>query len=186
MTDKVAEKALLLRLKNGDEDAFREIFAPLREPLIHVLRHILSSSQDAEDICQDTLAQLWERREEIDPDKNINAFTFLIAKRIAYKHIRKMQHTDDLDDTSYANPHLANSPEEIFRGKEMQVLLKYAIETLSPRTSEIYGLHYYEGLSYEQIAERLDINTDNVKAKIHQARAKIREIITSIILLLSV
>jgi RNA polymerase sigma-70 factor (ECF subfamily) len=185
MTDKSAERVLLLRLKNGDEDAFMEIFAPLRYPLVRVIYKIIGSLQEAEDICQDTLAQLWERREEIDPDKNINAFTFLIAKRIAYKHIRKMQHTDDFEEVAYADSDLDFSPEEILREKEMQVLLRYAIEQLSPRTREIYELYYSEGLSYAQIAERLDINTDNVKAKIYQARTKIKDILMSIMLFLA-
>jgi RNA polymerase sigma-70 factor (ECF subfamily) len=184
--DKDRERNLLLRLKNGDEDAFIEIFARLREPLMRVLHKIISSSQDAEDICQDTLAQLWQQREEIDPDKNINALTFTIAKRLAYKYIRKIRHTVDLDERPYTDSYLDFSPEEILRDKEMQVLLRYAIETLSPRTREIYDLYYTEGLSYEQIAERLDINTANVKAKIYQARTKIKDIILSIMLFLAV
>jgi RNA polymerase sigma-70 factor (ECF subfamily) len=77
------------------------------------------------------------------------------------------------------------SPEEIMRTKEMEALVKYAIERLSPRTREIYDLHFTEGLSYEQIAEKLDINTDNVKAKIHQARTRIKEILSTVIVLLS-
>jgi RNA polymerase sigma-70 factor (ECF subfamily) len=173
-------------LKRGDEEAFREIFAPLREPLMRVLYNILGNSQDAEDISQDTLAQLWLQREEIDPDKNINALTFLIARRIAYKRIRKMHQIDHIEDAVQSVFNLDFSPEEVLREKEMQVLLRYAIEKLSPRTREIYDLHYTEGLSYEQIAERLDISTDNVKAKIHQARTKIKDIILSIILLLSI
>jgi RNA polymerase sigma-70 factor (ECF subfamily) len=152
---------------------------------MRVIHNIVGSPDEADDICQDTFAVLWEQRGSIDVNKNINAFVFLIAKRITYKHLRKSRCADDLCDIPDDDAHLDCSPEEIMRTKEMEFLVRHAIDSLSPRTREIYDLHYTEGLTYAQIAERLDINAANVKAKIHQARAKMRDILASLIAFLS-
>jgi RNA polymerase sigma-70 factor (ECF subfamily) len=186
MIEPVTDKeAIVSRLKSGDEDAFREIFTPLRDPLIRAIHKIVNSWDDAEDICQDTFAVLWEQREEIDPNKNINAFIFIIARRITYKYLRKIHYADDLSDIHNAYTYLDSSPDEIMQAKEDEFLVKYVIDRLSPRTREIYDFHYTEGLSYEQIADRLDINTANVKAQIHQARAKIKDILAAVLLFMS-
>lgn len=181
----IADKSLPYRLKAGDEDAFNIVYTRFREPLIRFLHKIIGSWEDAEDICQEAFAVLWQKRDTIDPDKRINTFIFLIAKQVTWKYIRKNRHADDLHADTVPEGNLDLSPEEIVQSQEMELLVRYAIDKLSPRTEEIFDLHFTEGLSYQEIADRLDITTDNVKAKIHAARKKIREIITACILLLT-
>lgn len=180
----VADKSLLLRLKLGDEDAFRQIFTRWREPLVWFVYHIIGSWEDAEDICQDTFAILWQKCDTIDPEKRINTFIFLIAKQVTLKYIRKNKHTDDFHVDTEPDGNSDPSPEEIMQSQEMELLIKCALCKLPPRTAEIFDLYFTEGLSYEQIADRLDINTANVKAKIHQARTKIKDILAAVMVLL--
>lgn len=184
LDSRITDRQFLSRCKEGDEDAFNMVYNLLREPLVRFIYKIIRSRNDAEDICQDTFAALWRQHDTIDPDKKLNGLIFLIARRITCKYIRKIQHLEDLDADAEPDYDLSLSPEEIILSQEMEMMVRYAIDKLSPQTGRIYNLHLTEGLSYQEIADRLDINTDNVKAKIHLARAKIREIIMSAILLL--
>lgn len=183
---RIADKQLLSRFKSGDEDAFNMVYTRFREPLVQFLYKIIGSRDDAEDICQDTFATLWQKHDTIDPDKRINTFIFLIAKQLTWKYIDRNRHADDLHAGTVPESNLDLSPEEIVQSQEMDMLVRYAIDKLPPRTAEIFNLHCMEGLSYSEIAGQLNINTDNVKAKIHLARAKIREIIMTAMLFLTV
>ncbi len=185
MIDRVTDKEILSRLKAGDDKAFEQIFARWREPVLRFIDDIVNSPYDAEDICQETFVALWEKRETIDTSKNISTFIFLIAKQKIWKFFRKDRHTDDLYDATELDRNLDLSPEDILQEEEMRLLVDYAVNCLSPRTREIFNLHFTEGLSYEQIAERLDINTANVKVHIHQARTRIKDILLAIMIFLS-
>lgn len=184
MTNHSTDRALLSRLKSGDQAAFKQIFTRWREPLLQFIYNIIGSRQDAEDICQEAFTTLWLKHDIIDPEKKINTFLFLIAKQITWKYIRKNQHEDDIHDLPEADHDPDLSPEEILQSKELALLVEYATGKLPPRTREIFNLHYIKELSYEQIAEQLNTNTANIKAQIYQARTKIRDIIAAATLLL--
>lgn len=179
----IEDRRLLSLFRSGDEDAFRTLFTRWRGPLVWFVYNIIGSWDDAEDICQDTFATLWQKRGTIDIDKKINTFIFLIAKQLTWKHIRKNRLVGDVHTDAMPDHNLDLSPEEIIQSQEVEMLVRYAIDRLPPRTREIFDIYFTEGLSYEEIAHRLDINTDNVKAKIHLARTKIRDMITATIVL---
>ncbi len=185
MIDQVVDKALLSRLKSGDEDAFREIFTKFRDPLIRFINNILGSWHDAEDICQETFAALWQQRETIDTSKNISTFIFLIAKRKTWKFIRDHSNREGRQADSTAEEESDISPEDVIRLKELRLLVDYAVDKLPARTREIYRMYYYDGLSNEQISERLGINSVNISSQLYQARKKIKEIISIMIALLT-
>lgn len=175
---------LLSKLKEGDEDAFRHIFTRWEKPLFNFIRKIVGSEQDAEDICQETFARLWLTHSSIAPNKNIRTYIYLIAKQITWKHFRENKRRESfLADPGFDSDD-SLSPEVIAQLKETELLAEYAISKLPARTREIYRLHYTENLSYEEIAARLNINPGNVKTQIYQARKKIREIISVVVVAL--
>ncbi len=166
---------LLARLKAGHEDAFRQFVTPLREPLLRFIRKNVGSWQDAEDICQETFVALWQQRETIDTSKNISAFVFLIAKRKSCKFIQERNRRESFRAGVAIKEGSDVSPEDVVHFKELLLLVDYAIEQLPDRTRQIYRMYFYDGMSHEQISERLNISTINISSQLYQARKKIRE-----------
>lgn len=171
-----------MKLKTGNELAFREIFTQWERPLFYYLCRITGSQQDAEDICQETFAALWLHRDSVDPAKNIKTYIFLIARQITWKHFRANKRRQGFISDFGANGSSDSvSPESIIQAQEIELLTELAINKLPRRTREMYNLYYKENLSYEQIARMLDTNAVNVKSQIYQARQKIREVITTLV-----
>ncbi len=173
---------VLSKLKSGDEDAFKYIFLRLKTPLFHFITKMIGSGQDAEDICQETFATLWLKREKVDEEKNIKTFIFGIAKRIVWNYMREHRRKEIVWAETGLDTDEGLSPDQIIQLRETELLTEYAISKLPARTRQIYELHLHENLSNEQIAGRLGISTENVRANIYQARKRIREIITLLIM----
>lgn len=177
------DKALLVKLKGGDEEAFMQIFCRWERPLLNFLTKLIGSATDAEDVSQETFATLWGKRESIDPAKNIKTYIFLIAKQITWKHLRKDKYKNDFISNTFHSEDTGLSADDIIIAKELELLVEYSLNRMPARMREVYKLYYNEHLSYEQIADRLDTTTGNVRKQIFQARQSLKEIIKMAVLL---
>jgi RNA polymerase sigma-70 factor (ECF subfamily) len=177
---------LLQRLREGDQDAFRQIFTRWEKPLFHFVANITGSASHAEDICQETFCTLWLKRESIDRTKNIKTYIFLIAKQRAWKLLRsRKRHGQTLPIEHWdSDADAAFSPDNIIQLRETELLAQYAISKLPQRTREIYEMHLVDDLSYDEIATILGTNPLNVKTQIYKARRRMREIIAMAIVVL--
>ena len=87
---KLNESKLLIRLQQGDEDAFAELFYAFYDKLFGFLLGITHSKTKAEDITQEVFIKIWQNRSTITDVENINALLFKIAQNQAIDQLRKL------------------------------------------------------------------------------------------------
>ena len=147
------EKEILLRLIQGDEQAFEKIYRLYSNRLYGKLLKLLKSVPQTEEILQDVFLKVWEYRASIDPEKSFRAFLFKIAENKAYDFFRKAalhkEFETELIALSTSNYTML---EELIGDEEKSVLLEKAINNLPPQRQQVFRLCKLERKSYNEVS----------------------------------
>ncbi len=158
------EPDICQRLSAGDERAFREVFDRFHRKIYQFAFNFLKDKEQSEEIVQDTFLNFWLYRHRLDPDKPIAPLLFTIARRTLVDTWRKVASSEKFREHIYQFMEFtSNETEESVLAGDLERLTKDALSKLSAQQQEIFTLSRYEGLSYEEIAERLHISKDTVK-----------------------
>ncbi|MDP3914061.1 MAG: RNA polymerase sigma-70 factor [Bacteroidota bacterium] len=164
------EKELVKKLKEGDSFAFEVLFYKYRNKVKGFAIRIVPPQIDPEEIVQEVFVRVWLKKEAVDPEKDFQSYLFSIAKHLVLDHLksavnRKLYFVgdhfqQDLPAVEGLESSLVEHAEE-----KLQQLIKEIPE----RRREIFLLSRFEGLSYKQIAERLNISENTVDSQIRNA-----------------
>ena len=157
--------------------SFRNDVLPLKNELFRLALRITLNRVEAEDVVQETMIKVWNRRDRWEELESIEAFCLTICRNIAIDKIRKMENqnqslTDEHDapDQSYAS-----NPEEQAMQQDRIQLVRRLIDNLPEKQRSVMQLRDIEGKSYKEIAQVLDISEEQVKINIFRARQTIRQ-----------
>lgn len=167
--------ALITAIRDGNEEAFASFYAGYADSLVHFLAKILRSEEDAKDVAQETFVQLWEGRDNLNPLRNMNSYVFTIARNAAFKTMRskKRDMEETLETPSYVEE-FAGSADENIISQETILLIEAIIAMMPPQRRKIFEMSRIEGLTYNEIAERLHISSSTVRTHIELAKDEIR------------
>jgi len=175
---------LFYLLTTGDKDSFGEELAPIRGRIVLLAQQRLQRD-DVEDVVQQTLCTLWEKRSQVRDSEHLLPFLFQILRnKIGDAYRRKKLHKENLTLeenklSSRQNPSSA-IPESIFEQKDLERVLKEAI-TVCAAKNETWGRILQllqEGRSRKEIHQELgDIPMATVYTRIYRARQHLLEIL---------
>lgn len=157
--------------------SFRTTVLPLSDKLYRLALHITMNKAEAEDVVQDTLLKVWERREEWEQINNLEAFAIATCRNRALDVMKRVgRKTEKLDEMA----HFFNqTPYEQLEASEEISLVKRLMDDLPEMQRTIMLLRDIEGKTYQEIAETMDISETQVKVYLHRARTKIKQWITN-------
>jgi len=155
---------LLLRMKKGDESAFRELYDRHSRQVAAFVFHLTHSAVDAEDILQDTFLKLWANREQLPPIVNPANYIFIIARNKTLDHLRKIAQQQKLVDHVWSNiSGVADALDLQLDARESQQLINAALSRLTEQQRTIFYLSRQEGLDHATIASKLQLSKSRVK-----------------------
>jgi len=139
------------------------------------LRNYSGNNDNVEDIVQNVLLKLWEKRAEIQIHTSLKSYLFRSVHHTFIDSYRKTKRVNEkLEALRFNNLH--EIIEEDNQLKEQRLLaLKKAIEELPPKCKEIFLLSKYQGYRYKEIAERLGISINTVENQISKAFKVLRQ-----------
>ncbi len=178
------EKELVQKLIEGDSFAFEVLFYKYRNKVKGFAVKMVPAQVDPEEIVQEVFVKLWLKKEEVNPEKDFQSYLFSIAKNLILDHLksavnRKLYFVgehfqqDLLDD---------EDPDNVLR-EGAEAKLQQLINEIPERRREIFRLSRFEGMSYKQIAERLNISENTVDSQIRNALAFLRKEFRKIVIL---
>jgi RNA polymerase sigma-70 factor (family 1) len=177
----LSDLQLVVFLKNGDEDAFTQIYDRYAEALTGFAAAKLYTFEDSRDIIHDVFVKLWAEREMLTIDRNLKAYLFtLVRYRIVdqiRKNITREEYAGIIQDLTVS---FELSAEQKFAAKELQQRIDSSLSQLSPRIVEIFRLSREQNLSVPQIAERLKLSEQTVKNQLSTALKHLRGTIASL------
>jgi RNA polymerase sigma-70 factor (ECF subfamily) len=164
------EMALLSRLKNGEQEAFKLLFYSYKDKLFGFLMRITGSVEESKDIVQDVFMKIWQDRKSLSEIKNLNAYIFKIAQNRMIDNIRKFSHEKICLSDIHANIEEADiKPDDLFFEKEKQLIFQEAVNQLSSQQKTIYRLHREEGKLLKDIALEMNISLSTVQNHMNRA-----------------
>lgn len=157
--------------------SFRTHVLPLKNELFRLALRITLNRADAEDVVQDTMIKIWNRREQWQEIESMEAFAMAICKNLALDKIKKAENqnpsldegAEAVDDSYHADP------QKQMEQRDRVALVKRLMEQLPMKQRMCMQLRDIEGKSYKEIADILEINEQQVKVNIFRARQTIKQ-----------
>lgn len=175
------ERRLIQALRQGDQDAARELIDHHKQRLLAFIWRMVPNYQDAEDICQDAFLKAFAAIDSFDPTYRFSTWLFTIAYRLCLNQMRRNEPlTGDLDLSYFPDlgesggHHQAAASEEALRLKE---LVWSAVDQLSKPQRGAVILFYRENLSCQDIAEVMGLPIATVKSHLFRARARLKQLL---------
>ena len=120
--------------------------------------------------------KVWNRRERWDEIDSIEAFCMTICRNLALDRMRKMDnHNSSLEDNLHETPSATRNPYEEMNQKDRIQLVRILVDSLPEKQRTCMQLRDFEGKSYKEVAEILQISEDQVKVNIFRARQTIKQ-----------
>ncbi len=157
------------------EISFRNDILPLKDKLFRLALRITFDRAEAEDVVQETLIRVWNRREEWTRFGSIEAYCLTVARNLAIdrselKDAQTVELSPAMEQTD-----TAADPYERLAGKERLALIHRLIGRLPEKQRTAMQLRDIEGKSYKEIALLLNMTEEQVKVTLFRARQKVKQ-----------
>ena len=160
------------------EISFRTDVLPLKNELFRVALRITLNRDDADDVVQETMMKVWNRREQWQQIESMEAFCLTICRNVALDHQKRMENQNvSLDDEETLSTKLSNlrSPDEQAEQRDRVERVRNLMNQLPEKQRTCMQLRDVEGKSYKEIAAVMDITEQQVKVNIFRARQTIKK-----------
>ncbi len=169
------EKEIVIRLTQGNKEAFCVLYAAYKTAVVRFVLRMLKSKELAEDIFQDAFVVIWQSRQFINPESLFSAYLFTIVKNRVLNILREEENQSKLKAVAdAAMQEETHSTRDTILQNDLMGVLQQAKETLTPKQREVYELSREAHLSHQEIAERLQISPHTVREHITMALKQIR------------
>lgn len=156
--------------------SFRNDVLPLKDALYRLALRITLSHEEAQDIVQDTLIKVWDKRESWNEIESIEAFSITICRNLALDRIKKHDNLNDsLEERQTESPDTSSTPFEDTLQQDRIELVRNLVNALPEKQRSCMQLRDFEGKPYKEIAKILGITEEQVKVNIFRARQTVKE-----------
>ncbi len=180
------DELLIRRAQSGDEGAFEQLLLAHQKSVYNLCLRMAGNPDDALDLSQEAFIRAWRALGQYQFDAAFSTWLFRLTSNICIDFLRKQkrqQHMsltatdEDESGEEFAVPDPAPGPEEQAVHNERRQAVARAMAALPEDYRAVMQLRAVEALSYEQIAEILDIKVGTVKSRLARARAQLRKIL---------
>jgi RNA polymerase sigma-70 factor (ECF subfamily) len=181
----VDDQSLIRRCLAGDEPAYRELVERHERAVYSVALRMLGRVEDAEDVTQETFVRMFRALDRYDPTRPFRAWLLTIASRLAIDQLRRRgtsatslvrrEPGSAEEEYEWEIPDPGQGPEARAIEAEEERSADRLIQSLPPHYRIVVIMRHMQDLSYEEIAAALQLPLGTVKARIHRARALLKE-----------
>ncbi len=178
------DKALVEQIKDHDEEAFEKLFRRYYSGLHRFLWGYVKNNQIAEDLVQEVFVRVWENRGTLNPNEKIKTYIYKVGRNLAIDHSRHKKVVREWEEEKkalHSVPVLEKKIDDRLHKKFMLTEVKKAIEDLPEKRRLVFILSRYEGMTYKEIAEKLDISVNTVDTQICRALKTLRDKFSSLL-----
>lgn len=174
---------LMLRVKEGDIDAFAQLVELHQQSMIGTAARMLGNLDDAHDIAQQVFLRVWKSASRYEPSAKFTTWLFTIMRNLVFNEMRRKgrrrelpleQENDDDAPRQFADA-TSPAPDHLTQQEELERALDHAIAALPEKQRLAVVLRRQEEMPYEQICEVLRMSLPAVKSLLFRARLELRK-----------
>ena len=160
--------------------SFRNDILPLKNELYRLALRITLNGAEAEDVVQETMIKVWNRRDEWGAIDSIEAFCLTVCRNLALDKTRKLANqSQPLDDApggaEPADQSYSSNPERQAMLHDRVRLVRWLVDGLPEKQRSVMQLRDFEGKSYKEIATVMGVTEEQVKVNLFRARQTIKK-----------
>ena len=165
----------VLQSLKGDRNSFKSIFQDYYQPLCHLSIQYLEDEEEAKGVVQEAFVKLWEIRQNLDPDSNIQNFLFTLVKNSCLNLIKRRQillrHHEKIRrlEMHYQYESLSRMGDDYLEFNELKEKIDLAIRKLPEHCRVVFEMSRFEELKNREIAEKLGVTQKTVEAHLTKA-----------------
>jgi RNA polymerase sigma-70 factor (ECF subfamily) len=181
---------LMLQVRAGDAAAFTELVERYRNRLLTVLEHLVGNHEQAEDLAQEVFLRVFRASHRYEPGAKFSTWLFTIANNVASNALRSRSRRREVgvpegngsDSAPMQLDQLAKAasgfmPTRALDRAEQAQMVRQAVSSLSERQRMALLLAKFEGMSYQDIAQTMDLSVQAIKSLLSRARVNLKEIL---------
>src|SRR5688572_9074897 len=180
------DAALMLRVREGDRDAFAQLVEKYKQPVMNLVYRTLPDATEAEDLAQHVFLQVYKSAHRYEVAAKFSTWLFTIARNLCLNEIRRRSRhpAESLDQTREGDEEhpirqvedaRIFSPPDALLQRELEQKIDQAVNDLPEKQRTALMLCRQEELSYEDIAKVLGCSVSATKSLIHRARETLKE-----------
>ena len=182
----MTEQELVARAKSGDDEAFAQLMRDNETRIYNLTLRMTGNPEDAMDLAQEAFLNAWRGLKFFKGDSAFSTWVYRLASNACIDHLRRKKRRKDIDlpmPVDEEDDSLPDIPDERFRPEqelERQELRQAVADGLSQLSNEhrqVLVMREINGLSYQEIADVLDLEAGTVKSRIARARNSLRKIL---------
>jgi RNA polymerase sigma-70 factor (ECF subfamily) len=177
---------LMLRVRNDEAGAFEELVEQYQHRLVAVMHHLIGNAEEAEDLAQEVFLRVYRSRKKYRPKAKFSTWLFTIANNLALNSLRSRQRKPvvslEVTDSGPLGPRPAEQlvqdrgkqPMQHLQQAELAAVVQHALAGLNERQRVAVVLNKFEDMSYEEIAQVMNLSTKAIKSLLSRARSNLR------------
>ncbi|MFO7658116.1 MAG: sigma-70 family RNA polymerase sigma factor [Bacteroidales bacterium] len=179
---------LVQKANSGDQKAYAELLGRYRDAIYYMLLKMVNNASDAEDLTIEAFGKAFKNIQQYAPNYAFSTWLFKIATNNCIDFIRKKKanHVSlDQNDGEHEKASIdiqapIMDPEETMINEQKVKMMRAVVDKLKPRYRKLIELRYFSELSYEEIAEELELPIGTVKAQLFRARELLANILKTV------
>lgn len=179
------ESELIKGIQEGDHKAFKMLVEKYQHLVVNTCLGIVHTKADAEDLAQDVFMEVFRTSESFRGDAKLSTWLYRISTNRSINFIRNnkrnrlVQSIEDAfsggrNKNNEISTNIKDQPDHAIKEQQRHDLLHRAIDRLPDKQRIAFTLNKYEDLSYQQIAEIMEISLSSVESLIHRAKKNLQ------------
>jgi RNA polymerase sigma factor (sigma-70 family) len=171
------EEEIIELIKKGEKELYELLVRKYNQRLYRIARSIVKNDSEVEDILQDTYLKAYENLSQFRNKSQFSTWIIRILINNANASLNKRKRFDNslsIESASEAENTLSHTPDPM-SNNELKKILEVAIDNLSENLRCVYMMREVEGLSVAETSECLSISEENVKTRLHRAKAILKD-----------
>ena len=190
LTEKGKRDLILINraLASGDPKAYNELMRLYRDPIYFMLYEKVGDQELAKDLTIEALGKAFKKLHMYTPDYTFSTWLYTVARNNCIDYLRKhklptisidkMMLDEDGKRNTFDLKSKDPNPEKVMIKKQRIAILRQIVDQLKPKYRDLVKLRYFKELSYEEIADLLEVPLGTVKAQLYRSREQLFQIMS--------
>ncbi len=170
------DKDLYNEFLNGNNEAFNELISKYQHNLLYFIMRYIKSKEATEDILQDVIVYVLEKKENYNFEYSFKTYLYMIAKSRALNYIKKQNRCINYNEYENLYEDIEDVEDKIFTS-ERQIKIRNVINKMKPDYQTAIYLTQIEDMSYKDVARIMDKDIGQIKALVHNSKKKLKELL---------